>query len=68
MFSRKYVDGYMKRQSGGYDEPVYVFPGMGCPQIARCKPIFNERTDWILEDFFIHRTWEKNHRQNIMLN
>ena len=44
-----------------------VFPGLGCPQIARCKPVFNERTDWILEDYFSRRKWAKNHRQDILI-
>ena len=44
-----------------------VFPSLGCTQITRCKPIFNERTDWILEDCFLKRTWEKNHRQNVLI-
>ena len=44
-----------------------VFPGPICPQTLRCKPLFNEHTDWILEDYFIHRQWEKNHRQDILI-
>ena len=52
-------------------DPVMIefneFPALGCPQLVRCKPIFNERTDWILEDYYHHRTWEKNHRQNVLI-
>ncbi len=44
-----------------------VFPSLGCAQITRCKPIFNERTDWILEDYYIRRTWAENHRQDLIL-
>ena len=44
-----------------------VFPSLGCTQITRCKPVFNEKTDWILEDYFQRRTWEKNHRQDILI-
>ena len=56
----------------GHDgEPILlefnVFPALGCTQITRCKPIFNERTDWLLEDYFQRRTWEKNHRQDILI-
>lgn len=52
-------------------EPVLLesnaFPALGCTQITRCKPIFNERTDWILEDYYQRRTWEKNHRRDILI-
>lgn len=44
-----------------------VFPSLGCTQITRCKPVFNERTDWILEDYFQRRTWENNHRQDVLI-
>ena len=44
-----------------------VFPSLGCTQMTRCKPVFNERTDWILEDCFQRRRWEKNHRQGILI-
>ena len=52
-------------------EPVMiefnVFPALGIPQITRCKPAFNDKTDWILEDYFHRRTWAKNHRQDILI-
>ena len=44
-----------------------VFPGLNIPQIARCRPVFNERTEWILEDYFSRRSWEENHRQDILI-
>lgn len=44
-----------------------VFPGLDCSQTTCCRPIFGAKTDWILEDFFLHRTWEKNHRQDILI-
>ena len=52
-------------------DPVFLefngFPNIGCAQITRCKPVFNERTDWILEDYYLRRTWAKNHRQDILI-
>ena len=49
-------------------EPVFiefnVSPSIG--QVNICKPAFGEMTDWILEDYFIHRTWEKNQKQGII--
>lgn len=52
-------------------EPVMieynVFPMLGNPQLVRCKPVFNEQTDWILEDYYEHRTWANNHRQDILI-
>ena len=49
-------------------EPVFiefnVSPAIG--QVNICKPAFGEMTDWILEDYFIHRTWEKNQKQGII--
>ena len=52
-------------------EPVLiefnVFPGIDCSQTACCRPIFGDKTDRILEDFYVHRTWEKNHRQDILI-
>lgn len=44
-----------------------VFPGLGCSQMTCCKPIFGNETDWILEDFFLRRTWEQNHRQDVLI-
>ena len=44
-----------------------AYPALGCTQITRCKPVFNERTDWILEDYFERRTWAKNHRQDLLI-
>ena len=44
-----------------------VFPALGSTQITRCKPVFNDKTDWILEDYFRRRTWEKNHRQDVLI-
>lgn len=52
-------------------EPILLefngFPNLGCAQIARCKPVFNERTDWILEDIYLRRSWAKNHRQDFLI-
>ena len=31
------------------------------------RPLFGEMTDWILEDYFRRRTWEKNHRQDVLI-
>ena len=45
-----------------------VFPAAGCSQMARCKPMFNDHTDRILEDYFIHRRWAENHRQDILIH
>lgn len=36
-------------------------------QLVCCRPMFNEKTDWILEDYFERRTWETNHFQNILI-
>ena len=44
-----------------------IFPGIDCSQLTCCKPIFGDKTDWILEDYFLHRTWEQNHRQNVLI-
>lgn len=44
-----------------------VFPGIDCSQVTCCKPIFGDKTDWILEDYFLHRTWAQNHRQDILI-
>lgn len=44
-----------------------VFPGIGCAQITPCRPIFGEQTDWVLEDYFLHRTWAENHRQGVLI-
>lgn len=38
-------------------------PGAPIAQLVTGKPVFGEKTDWVLDDFFIHRTLEKNHRQ-----
>ena len=52
-------------------DPVMIefnaFPGLDCSQTTCCKPIFGDRTDWILEDYFQRRTWEQNHRQDILI-
>ena len=32
-------------------------------QFLTCKPVFGDMTEYILDDFFIHRTMEKNHQQ-----
>ncbi len=32
-------------------------------QITCGEPMFGEMTDWVLDDYFIHRTLEKNHPQ-----
>ena len=44
-----------------------VFPGLGCSQTALCKPVFNDQTDWILEDYFLRRSWQENHRQDFLI-
>lgn len=44
-----------------------VFPGLIIPQMLPCRSVFNDRTDWILEDYFSRRTWEKNHRQDVLI-
>ncbi len=45
-----------------------VFPGAAdCSQLVCCRPIFNEKTDRILEDYFERRTWAQNHRQDILI-
>lgn len=36
-------------------------------QMVYNKPFFNEKTEWILEDYFEHRKWAQNHRQNILI-
>ena len=38
-------------------------PGALVPQLITGKPMFGEMTDWVLDDFYLHRTLEKNHRQ-----
>ena len=43
-----------------------VFPAPG-PQIARCKPFFGEHSDWVYEEFFKRREWEKNHRHDVLI-
>ena len=52
-------------------DPVLIefnaFPGIDCSQTTCCKPIFGDKTDWILEDYYQHRTWEQNHRQDILI-
>ncbi len=52
-------------------DPVFfefnVAPAIDISQMVICKPLFNERTDWILEDYFERRTWEQNHRQDILI-
>lgn len=51
-------------------EPVLIefngSPGIIVSQMISARPVFGEKTDWILEDYFIHRTWEKNHRQGFV--
>ena len=32
-------------------------------QYVSCKPVFGDVTEYILDDFFVHRTMEKNQRQ-----
>ena len=52
-------------------DPVMIefnaFPGIDCSQTTCCRPIFGDKTDWILEDYYMHRTWEQNHRQDILI-
>ena len=45
-----------------------AFPGLDCSQMTCCKPIFGDKTDWILEDYFHRRKWEQNHRQDILID
>ena len=33
-------------------------------QLVTCKPMFGDMTQYILDDYYIHRTMEKNHRQD----
>ena len=51
-------------------EPVFIefncSPGIIVSQMNSCRPVFGEMTEWILEDYFIHRTWEKNQKQGII--
>lgn len=55
-----------------HGDPVLIefnaFPGLDCSQLTCCRPIFGDQTDWILEDFFLHRTWAQNHRQDILIH
>lgn len=44
-----------------------VFPGLIIPQITSCRPVFNERTEWLLEDYFSRRSWAENHRQDALI-
>lgn len=44
-----------------------AFPGFNIPQITRCRPAFNDRTEWILEDYFSRRSWAENHRQDALI-
>ena len=52
------------------EEPVLIefngSPGILSSQMSSCRPVFGEMTEWILEDYFIHRTWEKNQKQGII--
>lgn len=41
-------------------------PGAQSYQLVTGKSMFGEKTDWVLDDFFIHRTLEKNHRQTFI--
>lgn len=51
-------------------EPVLIefngSPGIIVSQMTSCRPVFGEMTGWILDDYFIHRTWEKNQRQGLI--
>ena len=51
-------------------EPVLIefnaSPGLMVSQMISCRPVFGEMTEWILEDYFINRTWEKNQRQGLI--
>ena len=51
-------------------EPVLIevnfAPGI-MPQMTNCMPVFGELTDWILDDYFIHRTLEKNQVQGLLV-
>ena len=39
-------------------------PDAPITQLVTGKPMFGDRTDWVSDDFYIHRTLEKNHRQD----
>ena len=51
-------------------EPVLIefngSPGIIVSQMISARPVFGEMTGWILEDYFIHRTWEKQHRKGFV--
>ena len=36
-------------------------------QLTCCKPIFGEKTEWVLEDYYKNRTLEKKQRQGIII-
>lgn len=42
---------------------VNLMPGDMTAQFAACKPMFGKMTEAILDDYYIHRTLEKNQRQ-----
>ena len=48
-------------------EPVFIENNFASDsaiiQMACCKPTFGDMTEYVLDDYFIHRTLEKNHRQ-----
>lgn len=54
-----------------HGDPVLIecnaYPGIDCSQLTCCRPIFGDKTDRILEDYFLHRTWAKNHRQDVLV-
>ena len=51
-------------------EPVLIefngSPGIIVSQMISARPVFGEMTGWILEDYFINRTWENQHRKGFV--
>ena len=43
-----------------------VIPGLRF-QMTLGRPIFGEMTEWILDDFFLYRTLEKNQEQGLLV-
>ena len=51
-------------------DPVLIeinfVPGI-MSQLTSCRPYFGDMTDWVLDDFFIHRTLENNQIQGLIV-
>lgn len=51
-------------------EPVLIefngAPGIIVSQMTSCRPVFGEMTERILDDYFLHRRWEKNQKQGLI--